>query len=174
MTALLRIAAAAALLALAGPASATSLKVGKPSPNFDLVLIDGKHVHLADLRGQVVVLNFWATWCGPCRKELPLLDAYYRAAQKRGYPLRIFAVATEDSLPKSALKPLFAVLAIPSADRVRGGPFADVEAVPTNYVIDRSGVLRYSKSGSFELEDLNAILVPLMQEPAPADAPPAN
>jgi cytochrome c biogenesis protein CcmG/thiol:disulfide interchange protein DsbE len=96
-----------------------------------------------------------------------LLDRYYRAAASRGWPLKIFAVATEDSLPKSVLKPLFAALAIPSADRIRGGPFGDVDAVPTNYVIDRAGVLRYAKSGSFDLDDLNTILVPLMQESAP-------
>lgn len=152
----------------ASAASAASLKVGQPAPNFELVLVDGKRVHLADLRGQVVVLNYWATWCAPCRTELPLLDSYYRAASRRGWPLKVFAVATEDSLSKSQLKPLFKVLAIPSADKIRGGPFGDVDAVPTNYVIDRSGILRYAKAGSFDLDLLNEVLVPLMSQPAPA------
>lgn len=162
-------AVAASLFALAGPTSAAGLKIGKPAPNFDLQLVDGTHVHLSDLRGQVVVLNFWATWCGPCRQELPLLDAYYKAAVGRNYPLKVYAITTEDSLPVSRLKNLFAVMAIPSARRVKGGPFEDVVEVPTNYVIDRSGVLRYWKSGSFDLETLNKVLVPLLREPDPSE-----
>jgi cytochrome c biogenesis protein CcmG, thiol:disulfide interchange protein DsbE len=167
MKAMLRIAVAAALFAWGGPTAAASLKVGQPAPNAELVLVDGKRVHLADLRGQVVVLNYWATWCVPCRTELPLLDGYFAAASKRGWPLKIFAVATEDSVPKYQLKKLFSVLSISPTDRIRGGPFANVDALPTNYVIDKSGVLRYAKAGAFELNDLNAILVPLMNEPAP-------
>ena len=159
---------AAALLALANPAHAGSLKVGQPVPNAELVLADGKRMHLSDLRGQVMVLNYWATWCVPCRTELPLLNSYFVAASKRGWPLKIFAVATEDSVPKYELKKLFSVLSISPADRIRGGPFGDVEAVPTNYVIDKSGTLRYAKAGAFELDDLNEILVPLMKEPSPA------
>ena len=141
--------------------------MGQPAPNAELVLADGKRMHLADLRGQVVVLNYWATWCVPCRTELPLLNGYFVAASKHGWPLKIFAVATEDSVPKYQLKKLFSVLSISPTDRIRGGPFADVDALPTNYVIDKSGVLRYAKAGAFELDDLNAILVPLMNEPAP-------
>lgn len=163
----LKIVAAVTLAMVASAGSAASLKVGQQAPNFELVLVDGKRMHLSDLHGQVVVLNYWATWCGPCRTELPLLDSYYRAASRRGWPLKVFAVATEDSLPKSQLKKLFAVLAIPSADKIRGGPFGDVDAVPTNYVIDRSGILRYAKSGSFDLDTLNEVLVPLMSQPAP-------
>lgn len=161
----------AALLAvtLSWPTIAAPLKVGAPAPNFELILTTGQHVHLSELRGNVVVLNFWATWCVPCRTELPLLDNYYRVAARRGWPLRIYAVAIEDSVPEYKMKSLFAAMAIPAARRVRGGPFGDVAALPTNYIIDRSGVLRYAKSGAFDLSDLNTILVPLMLEPA-ADA----
>jgi thiol-disulfide isomerase/thioredoxin len=171
MKALFRIAAAAALFALADSAAAARLKVGQPAPNAELVLVDGTRIHLADLRGQVVVLNYWATWCVPCRAELPLLNSYFVAASKRGWPLRIFAVATEDSVPKSKLKNLFAILSITPTDRIRGGPFADVDAVPTNYIVDKAGVLRYAKAGAFDLDGLNEALIPLLKEPGPADAP---
>jgi len=164
----IKITAALLFAAFATAGWAGSLKVGEPAPNFDVVLIGGKHVRLSDLRGQVVVLNYWATWCAPCRKELPMLDSFYRLASKRGWPLKIYAVATEESIPNYALKPLFAELAIQPTERIRGGPFADVDGLPTNYVIDKAGILRYAKAGAFELDDLNSILVPLMQEPAPA------
>ena len=164
---LLTIAVGVAIAATATQASAAKLTVGQPVPNAELVLADGKRVHLADLRGQVVVLNYWATWCVPCRTDLPLLNGYYVAATERHWPLRIFAVATEDSVPKYAMKRLFSVLSITPTDRIRGGPFADIDAMPTNYVIDKAGVLRYAKSGAFDLDDLNRILVPLMNEPAP-------
>lgn len=117
------------------------------------------------------MVNFWATWCVPCRKELPLLNSYYHVAQQRGWPLRIFAVTTQDSAPASQLKPLFQVLDIPSAKRVKGGALSDVDAVPTNYVIDKSGVLRYAEPGSFDLDKLNEVLIPLLKEPAPTAAP---
>lgn len=161
-----KIVAAALLAAIAMPLPAAALKVGQPVPNAELVLADGKHVHLWDLRGQVVVLNYWATWCVPCRTELPLLNGYYEAATKRGWPLRIFAVATEDSVPKYQLKHLFSVLSISPADRIHGGPFADVDGLPTNYVIDKAGILRYAKAGAFDLDALNDTLVPLLNEPA--------
>lgn len=162
---------AALVLALAASsASATLLKVGEPAPNAELVLANGQRVHLSDLRGQVVVLNYWATWCAPCKTELPLLNGYYVAASQRGWPLKIFAVATEDSVPKYELKHLFSVLSISPTDRIKGGPFAEVDGLPTNYVIDKAGVLRYAKAGAFDLDGLNSILVPLLNEHAPPDA----
>ncbi|WP_294236325.1 TlpA disulfide reductase family protein [uncultured Sphingomonas sp.] len=142
-------------------------KVGEVAPDFDLTLIDGSHVRLSELRGQVVVLNFWATWCGPCRAELPLLDQYYRIQGKHG--LKVFAVATEDSLPLYQLKPLFAAMAIPSARRIKG-PYATLGAVPTNYIIDRAGVVRYAKAAAFGIDDLNRLLVPLLSETPPPAA----
>ncbi|WP_380779137.1 TlpA family protein disulfide reductase [Sphingomonas sp. R86520] len=149
---------------LTSTAVPAAVKVGDRAPDFELTLIDGSKVRSADVRGQVVVLNFWATWCGPCKTELPLLDAYYRVRKPNG--LRVFAVATEDSLPAFKLKPLFTAMAIPSARRIKG-PFAVMGALPTNYIIDRAGIVRYAKAGAFGLDDLNTLLVPLLREPTP-------
>jgi thiol-disulfide isomerase/thioredoxin len=163
-----RSALAALVLALAAPALAKSPHVGQPAPDFTVKLMDGTRVSLADLKGQVVVLNFWATWCGPCKRELPLLDAYYRAQKSHG--LRVFAITTEGSLPIFQLKGLFAAMAITPVKGIKG-PYGDLNAVPTNYVIDRAGVVRYAKAAAFDLDDLNRELVPLLKEPAPS-APP--
>ena len=161
--------AALSLVFLAFPALAKTPAIGQPAPNFKVETLDGQKLTLADFKGQVVVLNFWATWCGPCKVELPLLNSYYRHQQK--YGLRVLAVTTEDSLPLYQLKPLAAALAIPMV-RYFKGPYETLGGVPTNYVIDRAGVLRYAKADAFTLDELNSLLIPLLQEPAP-EAPAA-
>lgn len=143
-------------------------KVGDMAPDFQMTLVDGTKVSMADLRGKVVVLNFWATWCVPCRKELPTLDGYYEAQKKAG--LRVFAVTTEDSVPLFQLKKLFEVMHIPAVRKLRG-PYEIMKGVPTNYVIDRSGHIRYARAGAFDLDALNETLVPLLKEPAPPETP---
>ena len=154
-----------ASLLVAAPATAAGPRVGQPAPDFQLTLVDGSHVRLSELRGQVVVLNFWATWCVPCRAELPLLDGYYRVAQRHG--LKVFAATTEDSLPLYRLQRVFAAMAIGAVRNMRG-PYAPIEgAVPTNFVIDRAGRIRYAAAGAFTLAELNRILIPLLNEPAP-------
>jgi len=159
------LAAAGLLGAAALLVGASAPKVGQPAPDFRLKLVDGSTVRLDQLKGNVIVLNFWATWCGPCKRELPLLDQYYALQSK--YGLRVFAITTEDSVPIYRLKKLFAVMHIPAAKGIKG-PYDVMGGVPTNYVIGRDGVLRYAKSGAFDLNELNAVLVPLLKEPAPA------
>lgn len=152
---------AAASIALV---SAQKPTIGAPAPDFELTMVDGSKLTLGDLRGNVIVLNFWATWCVPCRTELPLLDRYYELSKDRG--LRVITIATEDSLPLYQLKKLFAVMKIPSARRIKG-PYGTMTGLPTNFVIDRAGRVRYAKAGAFDLADLNALLVPLLDEPTP-------
>ena len=147
------------------PVGAAAPRVGQPAPDFQLTMVDGSHVRLSELRGQVVVLNFWATGCVPCRTELPTLDAYFRIAERHG--LKVFAATTEDSVPLSRLRGVFAAMRI-GAVRYLRGPYAPINgAVPTNFVIDRAGRVRYAAAGAFDLDDLNRVLIPLLNEPAP-------
>lgn len=164
-------AALATALMLAAPSEMADAKdsaapvVGQMAPEFTITLMDGSKVTLAQLRGQVVVLNFWATWCVPCRKELPTLDAYY--AIQRSHGLKVFAITTQDSVPLFQLRTLFKAMAIPAGRKIKG-PYGPLTGVPTNFVIDRAGKLRFAKAGAFDLDDLNAILPPLLAERAPA------
>lgn len=158
--------AALAAGALTAPVAQAKGKpiVGQAAPDFELTLVDGGKVTLSQLRGQVVVLNFWATWCGPCRTELPTLDAYYSEQRKHG--MRVFAITTEGSVPIAKLRGLFKALRIDSARKITGG-YGPMKGVPTNFVIDRAGKLRYAQAGALDLDSLNTVLVPLLREKAP-------
>jgi cytochrome c biogenesis protein CcmG/thiol:disulfide interchange protein DsbE len=155
---------AAFVIAFGGQAWAKAPKVGEVAPDFEAELLDGSKVTLADYRGQVLVINLWATWCAPCRNELPLLDAYYK--HQRVHGLKMIAVTTQNSAPISKIKPVFKILELPAARRLKG-PYKTHGPVPMNFVIDRAGVVRYAKVGAFDLDTLNNLLVPLLKEPAP-------
>jgi thiol-disulfide isomerase/thioredoxin len=66
--------------------------IGEPAADFTLTTLDGESITLSELRGNVVVLDFWATWCGPCRKALPHLERFHRWTASSGHPIRVFAV----------------------------------------------------------------------------------
>jgi cytochrome c biogenesis protein CcmG/thiol:disulfide interchange protein DsbE len=159
------LAAASGLAVTAGPAAAARPKVDQPAPDFHAVTFKGEKIALKDLTGDVVLLNFWATWCGPCRTELPLLNKYYQL--RKDFGLHVLAIATEDSVPEDYLRPLQKVLAIPLVKIFRG-PYGPIDnAVPSNFIIGRNGVLRYAKAAALELDDMNNVLVPLLKEDPP-------
>jgi peroxiredoxin len=160
---------AGVVVMLGGPATAAP-RVGEPAPDFTVTTFAGRTVRLADLKGDVIILNFWATWCGPCRREMPLLEEVFRSYNRFGF--QVLAVATEDSVSESQLRPLAAQLTIPLVKRLKG-PYRQLDAVPTNYIIDRSGTLVYARAGAFDVDSVNQIVVPLLRAPIP-EAPPAT
>ena len=140
-------------------------RVGKAAPPFTIVTFDHRTIKLADLAGKVVVLNFWATWCAPCRVELPMLNAY--VMEHPSDDLKLFAVTTEDSVPDSRLRPLAKLLSFPLATRISGPGYGPIGgAVPSNFVIDREGVVRYADKGAFTQGSFAALVGPLLA-PAP-------
>lgn len=160
---LIRFFAAVLVLASAGTSYAKPI-VGAPAPAFSGTTLNGEQVSLDSLRGQVIVLNFWATWCGPCKQELPRLDAAARKPEYRG--LRIVAVTTDaDKVPVSAIQSLQSILSFPLL-KVFSGVYEPIgRAIPTNYIIDRDGVLRYARAGALEADDIAELVGPLLAKP---------
>jgi len=159
--ALIAVSLAAGGLADAALAKAPA-KVGQAAPDFALTTFDKRKLTLADLKGKVVVINYWATWCGPCKSEMPMMSAVHMALKARG--LEIFGVTTEDSVPDFKLKKLASVLSYPLVSRFKGSGYPILDGVPTSYVIDRKGVVRYAKAGSFDGDDFARLVVPLLNE----------
>ena len=143
----------------------TYAKIGRPAPPFTVTTFDKQKYSLPDLAGKVVVLNFWATWCAPCRVELPMLDGYLR--RRPDTDLKLFAVTTEGSVPNSKLKTLASVLSFPLATSISGHAYGPLDGVPTNFVIDRTGIVRYAQSGAFTEEGFDRVVGPLLAAPAP-------
>ncbi|MXP45010.1 TlpA family protein disulfide reductase [Allopontixanthobacter sediminis] len=158
----LRVTLAAVCLASAAPA--IPAEVGQQAPDFTVRMFDGSKKTLADYGGKVLVINYWATWCGPCKAEMPMMSAFHRRHKDEGF--EIIGVVTKDSVSKFKLKPLTAALSYPLASSLKGKYGLIRDAGSTTYIIDRKGRIRHSHAGSFELEDYNEIILPLLREPA--------
>jgi len=115
--------------------------VGSPAANFELEATSGKTIQLSDMEGKPVLLNFWATWCGPCQVEMPLIEEYY---ERYGPNLEVLAINYDEPIGEiqpyvKKLRLTFPVLLDP------GGKTADLYQVigfPTSYFIDREGFVR--------------------------------
>lgn len=131
-----------AMLCLAtGRAFANDLVVGQPAPPITLNTLDGKQIDLRSLHGKVVILTFWATWCGPCRKELPLLSRYANEHAKQGLVVLGFSLDTPDDLNK--VRDVAGTLSFPVG--LLGDPhvpgYGRIWHLPVSFTIDRDGKL---------------------------------
>ncbi|MBL8648882.1 MAG: TlpA family protein disulfide reductase [Sphingopyxis sp.] len=147
---------------LLGAAPGKVATPGYPAPAFTLTTFDKRKVTLAEMKGKVVVINYWATWCAPCKAEMPMMHRYFQANRARG--LEMFGVTTENSLPRAKLKPIAAALSYPLSDRMSAGYGAIGKAVPSTYIIDRKGIVRHAKKGAFTERDFKAAIDPLLAE----------
>ncbi|MCZ7574253.1 MAG: TlpA family protein disulfide reductase [Ardenticatenaceae bacterium] len=136
------------LLALSGCGDTSSASQAAPegearAPDFEARLVSGDNFSLTQLRGEPVILNFWASWCGPCARELPLLD---RASAERVAIVAVNIGETEDDLEEFlAEHPVSLPVAFDPAGKV--ARLYRVSALPTTFFLDKQGVIRYKWAG---------------------------
>lgn len=130
-------------------------QLGSPAPEYVTATLAGDSVSLASLRGQVVLLNLWATWCVPCRTETPYLQAVFEEHADRG--LRVLGIsqdvgdAREDI--ESFVEEFGVTYTILHDPRMRGLDIYRVLGLPGTFLIDRDGILRWMQYGPIREED---------------------
>ncbi len=138
---------------------------GPRAPAVAFQMLDGRSVTLDQLQGRVVLVNFWASWCPPCRAEMPGIESVYEAKRAAGFT--VVGVSVDDKAPPQVAAFLHDHdLAYPVAlgTRETVAAFGGVADLPTSYLIDRQGRVRYTVHGMFAAPALRAAVDRLLAE----------
>ena len=161
--ALARVAATAAILCLAPTldSACAAPEIGKAAPELVVTALDGQTFDLAKLKGKVVLVNYWATWCAPCKKDMPKLDAFYRRYQGQNLEMIGISVDRDSDLPK--VRKVMESLAYPVAilKDVTVNGFGEPDGVPITWIIDTDGKVS-DRMIDVRDELLNRLVVPLL------------
>jgi cytochrome c biogenesis protein CcmG/thiol:disulfide interchange protein DsbE len=124
--------------------------------------LGGQTFDLSKLRGKVVLVNYWATWCAPCRKEMPVLDSFYRRYHAQG--LEMIGISADRPQDFAKMRTMSSGLSYPTStiDRISDNGFGPPEGFPLTYVIDRDGVVR-DKFIDVREQLLRNVVLPLLQ-----------
>ncbi len=145
-----------------GSGSRATAKIGKPAPDFTLLTPEGGSVSLSEFRGQAVAINFWATWCPPCRLEMPMLEAAYQRYKAQGFT--VLAVNQQES--PSAARAYFQELGLsfPVVIDETGevSSLYRVLALPTTYFVDRKGIVRAMHRGLMTEQQLEGYIAQVL------------
>jgi len=117
------------------------------APDFTLASNKGGNIQLADLRGKVVMLNFWASWCGPCREEMPLLDQLHQRYQSQGFLLLGVNTDADVAQANQLLEDIPVDFPVVYDTSGQVSDAYGVDAMPTTLVIDREGKVRFQHRG---------------------------
>jgi peroxiredoxin len=134
-------------LPLAAALPAANVGAGAPAAAFQLPAAAGDPVSLAGLKGQVVLINFWASWCGPCRQEMPVLDQLYRRYKGAGFTLLGVNVEPKsvDALGFLKATPVSFPILFDTQSKVSN--LYEVSGMPSTVIVDRKGNVRYVHHG---------------------------
>ncbi|QYF80918.1 redoxin domain-containing protein [Brevibacterium sp. PAMC21349] len=131
------------------------LKIGAKAPNFSLKTLDGKQVELSDYKGKKVMLNFWATWCPPCKKEMPDMEKY---TQQAGDDVVVLAVNIDPENDVQAfVEDNGITFTIPLDSQSAKNPVNErykILSIPTTYFIDKKGIIRNKVISAMTLKDM--------------------
>jgi len=145
---------------------ALALNEGKPAPAVEARTFDGKAFRLDDYAGKVVILHFWASWCVPCRKEMPALESFYEKHRAQG--LEILAVSMDDPTDEAKAREVMRqyTFAAAMAGDTQAKGYGRIWRIPLTFVIDRHGILRkdgWYGAPTLDLPELEKTVTPLLE-----------
>ncbi|MGB5245132.1 MAG: TlpA disulfide reductase family protein [Woeseia sp.] len=139
---------AGALLSLIAMTSlASSALTGQAAPDFVLKSASGSNLRLSEYRGDVVMINFWATWCGPCRQEMPLLDDLYSRYERVGFKLLGVNIDDDSRRAMKMIEELGVSFPVLFDEQKDVSKLYQVEAMPVTVLVDRNGTVRHVHHG---------------------------
>lgn len=144
-----------------GPDGTTDPRIGHVAPSFTATDLNGQDVRLDALRGQVVVLNFWATWCGPCRAEMPEIEVYGRGRQGSVAIVGVNVGESADIIAPYIQQVGITFPVLPGADQELANQYR-ITALPSSIMLDRAGVVRRRVVGPMTLDTLARYVEPLL------------
>lgn len=127
--------------------SANAGELSGPAPDFTLASNQGKNMRLAEMRGEVVMINFWASWCGPCRQEMPILEELYSRYSRAGFTILGVNVEPDPADADKILKDIPVSFPVLYDTESKVSQLYSVEAMPSTILVDRDGNLRYLHRG---------------------------
>jgi peroxiredoxin len=132
---------------LALPLSTQAVGLREDAPDFTLKSLEGSNLRLEEYRGQVVLINFWASWCGPCRQEMPLLDRLHHRYEDTGFAVLGVNVEGEVAPAQGIVDKTNVTFPILIDEGQKVSDMYNLQAMPTTVVVDRDGVVRYIHPG---------------------------
>jgi thiol-disulfide isomerase/thioredoxin len=164
---------ALAIAAMRAAVADAPVRVGGRAPALIVPTLDARVFDLAALRGKVVVVNFWASWCSPCRAEMPQLDAFYRQHHAQG--LELLGLSVDDPQDRTTVLQIMKGFSYPGAMAVAAKPngFGEPIAVPMTWIIDTKGVVRARliAGNAVTVRSLEQAVLPLLPQPKATHAP---
>ncbi len=134
-------------MALMASSALLASEPGSPAANFTLKSAEGENIRLSEYRGQVIMLNFWASWCGPCRQEFPHLDALHKKYSDLGFSVFGVNVEQDRAQADKVLREIPVSFPILFDDQNKVSKLYGIDAMPMTVLVDRNGITRFIHRG---------------------------